>query len=91
MNFRMKHLIHLVYLPVEIKNTPDEVINACKLLVKVNCPSNNEINSLKDNEVLFPSNLHWKGLNDSFFICGLKFSKTPSFVNNVSLVLKSSL
>ena len=28
----------------------------------------NEINSLKDDEVLFPSNLHWKGLNDSFFI-----------------------
>ena len=27
-----------------------------------------EINSLKDNEILFPSNLHWKGLNDSFFI-----------------------
>ena len=28
----------------------------------------NEINSLKDNEILFPSNLHWKGLNDTFFI-----------------------
>ena len=28
----------------------------------------NEIKSLKDNEVLFPSNLHWKGLNDTFFI-----------------------
>ena len=27
----------------------------------------NEINQLKDNEVLFPSNLHWKGLNDAFF------------------------
>ena len=24
--------------------------------------------SLKDNEVLFPSNLHWKGLNDTFFV-----------------------
>ena len=28
----------------------------------------NEINSLKNDEILFPSNLHWKGLNDSFFI-----------------------
>ena len=28
----------------------------------------NEINSLKNNEVLFPSNLHWKGLNDTFFV-----------------------
>ena len=28
----------------------------------------NELKNLKDNEVLFPSNLHWKGLNDSFFI-----------------------
>ena len=37
---------------VEIKNTPDEVINACKLLVKVNCPSNNEINSLKEKTIL---------------------------------------
>jgi|TARA_B100001758_G_C18383216_1_gene598487 NAD(P) transhydrogenase subunit alpha len=37
---------------VEIKNTPDEVINSCKLLVKVNCPSNNEINSLKEKTIL---------------------------------------
>ena len=28
----------------------------------------NEVNQLKDNEILFPSNLHWKGLNDSFFV-----------------------
>lgn len=28
----------------------------------------NAINSLRDDEVLFPSNLHWKGLNDSFFL-----------------------
>ena len=37
---------------VEIKNTPDEVIKSCKLLVKVNCPSNNEINSLKEKTIL---------------------------------------
>ena len=28
----------------------------------------NEIKSLNSGEVLFPSNLHWKGLNDAFFI-----------------------
>ena len=44
----------------------------------------NEINSLKDNEILFPSNLHWKGLNDTFFISNfstmLKFKDFFSFL-----------
>ncbi len=30
-----------------------------------------ELKNLKDNEVMFPSNLHWKGLNDCFFIANL--------------------
>ena len=37
------------------------------------------LKNLKDNEVLFPSNLHWKGLNDSFFIT--KFSTVLRFKN----------
>ena len=41
---------------------------------------------LNDDEVLFPSNLHWKGLNDTFFISNfstfLKFNKILSFINN---------
>ncbi len=44
----------------------------------------NEIKSLKDNEVLFPSNLHWKGLNDTFFITNfstiLKFKDFFNFL-----------
>ena len=32
----------------------------------------NEIKFLKENEVLFPSNLHWKGLTDTFFITNFK-------------------
>ena len=44
----------------------------------------NEIKSLKDNEILFPSNLHWKGLNDSFFITNfstiLKFKDFFNFL-----------
>ena len=43
----------------------------------------NEFKHLKDNEVLFPSNLHWKGLNDSFFISNfntiLKFKNFLTF------------
>ena len=43
-----------------------------------------EIKSLKDNEVLFPSNLHWKGLNDTFFITNfstiLKFKDFFNFL-----------
>ena len=32
---------------VEIKNNSDEVINSSRLLIKVNCPNNTEINKLK--------------------------------------------
>tara|TARA_B100001057_G_scaffold78261_1_gene73379 strand:+ start:788 stop:1567 length:780 start_codon:yes stop_codon:yes gene_type:complete len=31
-----------------------------------------ELKNLKDCEILFPSNLHWKGLNDSFFLTNFK-------------------
>ena len=37
---------------VEIKNSPNEVLNSCNLLIKVNCPSENEINNIKENTIL---------------------------------------
>ena len=37
---------------VEIKDSPAEVLNTCNLLIKVNCPSEEEIKSLKDNTIL---------------------------------------
>ena len=44
-----------------------------------------QLNKLKDDEVLFPSNLHWRGLNDTFFISNfttfLKFGKILNFIN----------
>ena len=45
-----------------------------------------EINQLKDNEVLFPSNLHWKGLNDSFFVSN--FNTFLEFKNFLSFLEK---
>ena len=44
-----------------------------------------EIISLKENEMLFPSNLHWKGLSNDFFISNfqtmLKFKNFLKFLN----------
>ena len=37
---------------VEIKNTSKEVLNSSDLITKVNCPSENEIQILKDNTIL---------------------------------------
>ena len=37
---------------VEIKNSSNEVINSCNLLIKVNCPNNDEIKNLKNNSIL---------------------------------------
>tara|TARA_B100001057_G_scaffold409937_1_gene424837 strand:+ start:128 stop:1222 length:1095 start_codon:yes stop_codon:yes gene_type:complete len=37
---------------VEIKNSSSDVLNQCNLLVKVNCPSPNEISNLKENTIL---------------------------------------
>ena len=37
---------------VEIKNSSNDVLNQCNLLVKVNCPSPNEISYLKENTIL---------------------------------------
>ena len=37
---------------VEIQNSSKEVLNNCNLLVKVNCPSNEEISDLKDKTIL---------------------------------------
>ncbi len=43
-----------------------------------------ELKNLKDYEILFPSNLHWKGLNDAFFITNfdtiLKFKNFLDFL-----------
>ena len=37
---------------VEIKNSSNEVLNVSDLVIKVNCPSENEIDSFKDNTIL---------------------------------------
>ena len=37
---------------VEIKNSFEEVINSSNAIIKVNCPSENEINKLKENTIL---------------------------------------
>jgi len=37
---------------VEIKDSSKEVLNNCNLLTKVNCPSDDEINNLKDKTIL---------------------------------------
>jgi len=37
---------------VEIKNSSKEVLNHCNLLLKVNCPSDEEISNLKDKTIL---------------------------------------
>ena len=37
---------------VEIKDTSNDVLNSSKTLVKVNCPSENEISILKENTIL---------------------------------------
>ena len=37
---------------VEIKNSQQEVLNACDLLIKVNCPSEKEISNLKEKTIL---------------------------------------
>ncbi len=43
---------HFKEVGVEIKNSSDEVLNLCNLLMKVNCPSTIEINKLKENTIL---------------------------------------
>ncbi len=37
---------------VEIKSTPSEVLNSSNLIIKVNCPSENEISILKEKTIL---------------------------------------
>ena len=37
---------------VEIKSSSSEVLNSCNLLIKVNCPPENEISQIKDNTIL---------------------------------------
>ncbi|MDC3104328.1 Re/Si-specific NAD(P)(+) transhydrogenase subunit alpha [Candidatus Pelagibacter bacterium] len=37
---------------VEIKNSSDEILHSSNLIIKVNCPSENEINILKENTIL---------------------------------------
>ena len=37
---------------VVIENSSNEVLNTCNLLIKVNCPSDNEINYIKENTIL---------------------------------------
>ena len=37
---------------VDIKDSSQEVLNSSNLIIKVNCPSENEINILKENTIL---------------------------------------
>ena len=37
---------------VEIKNSYNEVLDSCKVLIKVNLPSDNEVNIIKENTIL---------------------------------------
>jgi NAD(P) transhydrogenase subunit alpha len=37
---------------VEIKNSSNEVLNSCNLLIKVNCPSEDEINNFKEKTII---------------------------------------
>ena len=37
---------------VEIKSSSDEILNLSNLIIKVNCPSENEINNFKENTIL---------------------------------------
>ena len=37
---------------VEIKNSTNEVLSSCNLLIKVNCPSENEISNLKEKTII---------------------------------------
>ena len=37
---------------VEIHNSSNEILKKCNLLLKVNCPSNEEISNLKDKTIL---------------------------------------
>ena len=37
---------------VEIKSSSKEVLLSCDLIIKVNCPSENEISNLKENTIL---------------------------------------
>jgi H+-translocating NAD(P) transhydrogenase subunit alpha len=41
-----------VDLGVEIKNSSNEVLSSCNLLITVNCPSDNKISNLKENTIL---------------------------------------
>ncbi len=36
----------------EVKNSKNEVLKSCKLLIKVNCPLDDEVNDLKENTIL---------------------------------------
>ena len=54
-------------LGVEIKNSSIDILNTCNLLLKVNCPSDDEIKNIKDNTILIgmmnPSN-NQKNISD---------------------------
>ena len=44
----------------EIKNSSKEVVETCNLLIKVNCPQNDEINNLKEkNRSLSDQQIKW--------------------------------
>tara|TARA_Y100001958_G_C21109585_1_gene456977 strand:- start:200 stop:979 length:780 start_codon:yes stop_codon:yes gene_type:complete len=95
--FKIPNVFHMWYSIVENVNFLEKIIKendlnfdyVLRFRTDIICKDglsfiSNEVNQLKDNEILFPSNLHWKGLNDSFFVSNfntfLKFKNFSSFL-----------
>ena len=97
--FKIPNVFHMWYSIVENVNFLEKIIKedglnfdyVLRLRTDIICKDglsfiSDEINQLKDNEVLFPSNLHWKGLNDSFFVSN--FNTFLEFKNFLSFLEK---
>tara|TARA_E500000178_G_scaffold94998_1_gene93993 strand:+ start:4416 stop:5195 length:780 start_codon:yes stop_codon:yes gene_type:complete len=97
--FKIPNVFHMWYSIVENVNFLEKIIKedglnfdyVLRFRTDIICKDglsflSNEVNQLKDNEILFPSNLHWKGLNDSFFISN--FNTFLEFKNFLSFLEK---
>tara|TARA_A100001015_G_scaffold153076_1_gene169845 strand:- start:233 stop:1012 length:780 start_codon:yes stop_codon:yes gene_type:complete len=97
--FKIPNVFHMWYSIVENVNFLEKIIKedglnfdyVLRFRTDIICKDglsflSNEVNQLKDNEILFPSNLHWKGLNDSFFVSN--FNTFLEFKNFLSFLEK---
>ena len=97
--FKIPNVFHMWYSIVENVNFLEKIIiedglnfdYVLRFRTDIICKDglsflSNEVNQLKDNEILFPSNLHWKGLNDSFFVSN--FNTFLEFKNFLSFLEK---